>query len=119
MTESKGTHSELCGNHERVEGWRTQHACLVLHFATSLRSLLLRLYGNLKQRWNDHQLGRACRTTTLDPAVELLYYEQYAAIDIAVKRELQIKKWTRAKKEALIAGNKAKLKALARSRETA
>ncbi len=34
----------------------------------------------------------------------LIYYEHYTDIRVAIAREKQIKGWTRAKKEALIAG---------------
>jgi putative endonuclease len=37
-------------------------------------------------------------------------------LDDAVRRERQIKKWSRAKKEALISGEKERLKELSKSR---
>jgi predicted GIY-YIG superfamily endonuclease len=44
--------------------------------------------------------------------VVLVYAEQYATRIDAVKRERQLKRWTRAKKEALVADDRALLKRL-------
>ena len=65
----------------------------------------------------EHLSGRGCRTTLIDPPVALLYSELHSDISAARKRELQVKKWSRAKKEALIARNTDRLKQLAQSRE--
>jgi predicted GIY-YIG superfamily endonuclease len=70
----------------------------------------------LDQRYKDHCSGKACRTTKLDPPVSLVYSEEFQTFPEARKREAQVKRWTRAKKEALVAGNTAKLKELAKSR---
>jgi predicted GIY-YIG superfamily endonuclease len=45
--------------------------------------------------------------------VTLKYFETIALLDDAIKREEQIKKWSRAKKKALIEANVDKLRALA------
>jgi putative endonuclease len=34
--------------------------------------------------------------------VKLVYSEEYSTLQLAMKREWQIKKWTKAKKEALV-----------------
>jgi predicted GIY-YIG superfamily endonuclease len=60
---------------------------------------------NLDQRYKDHFLGKACRTTRLDPPSELVYSEEIDTFSEARKREAQIKKWSRAKKEAPVSGN--------------
>ncbi len=70
----------------------------------------------LRQRLADHAAGRACRTTALDPPVALLLAEPYPSLASARAREDQIKGWTRAKKEALIAGDVAALRAWAACR---
>ena len=44
--------------------------------------------------------------------VKLVYSEEYSTLQLAMKREWQIKKWTKAKKEALIKGAKKLLKML-------
>jgi predicted GIY-YIG superfamily endonuclease len=45
--------------------------------------------------------------------VKLVHAEPFGSFSEARRREAQIKKWTRAKKEALIAGDLSLLKALA------
>ena len=73
---------------------------------------------DLKQRYQDHLNGRACRTTKLDPPLKLVYTESLPTFSDARKREVQIKRWTRAKKEALVAGDIFKLQNLSKSRNT-
>ena len=72
---------------------------------------------NLEERYKAHSAGRACRTTKIDPPVALLYSEEFETFSEARKREAQVKKWSRAKKEALVSGDMAKLKALAKSQQ--
>jgi putative endonuclease len=59
---------------------------------------------NLDRRYEEHLTGKACRTTQLDPPVELLHSEAFPTFSQARLREAQVKRWTRAKKEALVAG---------------
>lgn len=70
--------------------------------------------ADLEQRLQDHISGRACRTTTLDPPVALLRVEGCATFAEARRREAQLKRWSRAKKKALIRGDFAVLKKLSR-----
>jgi predicted GIY-YIG superfamily endonuclease len=72
---------------------------------------------DLKTRYKTHQQGLACRTTEKDPPVDLVYSEVLESFVEARRREAQIKRWARAKKEALVAGDKAKLRTLSKSRE--
>ena len=72
---------------------------------------------DLARRQDEHREGRACHTTALDPPVELVYSERFAAFAEARRRESQVKKWSSAKKEALVSGDRAKLRRLARSRD--
>jgi len=62
-----------------------------------------------------HLAGNACRTTKLDPPVSLVYSEEFETFSDARKREAQIKRWTSAKKEALVSGDMTKLKMLSKS----
>ena len=71
----------------------------------------------LDGRIQDHKSGRACRTTQLDPSVDLLYSEVFKTFSEARRREAQIKRWSRAKKEALVAGDTQKLRELSKSRK--
>jgi putative endonuclease len=72
---------------------------------------------DLLKRYQDHQNGKACRTTKLDPPIKLVYSESYPTFSEARMREAQIKRWTRAKKEALVAGDINKLQQLSKSRQ--
>jgi len=49
--------------------------------------------------------------------VKLVYQESYQNLNDAIKGERQIKKWSRAKKEALIKGELETLKILSKSRD--
>ena len=71
---------------------------------------------NLEDRYEKHRTGSAGRTTSLDPPVSLVYSEEHESFSNARKREAQVKHWTRAKKEALVAGDKEKLRVLSKSR---
>jgi len=71
---------------------------------------------NLDRRCKEHFAGKACRTTKIEPPVALVYSEIYETYADARKREAQVKRWSRAKKEALISGNMAKLKEISKSR---
>ncbi len=71
---------------------------------------------NLDRRFAEHAAGQACRTTKLDPSLKLVYSESFPTFSDARKREAQIKRWTRAKKEALVTGDMVKLRNLSKSR---
>jgi predicted GIY-YIG superfamily endonuclease len=72
---------------------------------------------NLEERYKDHLAGKACRTTKLDPPIALVHSEEFKTNVEARRREAQVKRWSRAKKEALVSGNTAKLRELSKSRE--
>ena len=88
-------------------------------YILSLRSgaLYAGVTRDLPTRLDNHLHGRGCRTTKLDLPVKLVYTEEFATLGEAGKRENQIKRWSRAKKEALISGNLARLHALANRRK--
>jgi predicted GIY-YIG superfamily endonuclease len=67
---------------------------------------------NLEERVRAHQEGRGCAFTAARAPVVLEYSEKFERRAQACRRELQIKRWTRAKKEALIAGDAALLRKL-------
>jgi len=79
-------------------------------------SLYIGATKNLEDRYEKHRTGSAGRTISLDPPVALVYSEEHESFSKARQREAQVKRWTRAKKEALVAGDKDKLRALSRSR---
>jgi putative endonuclease len=72
---------------------------------------------DLDQRCREHFGGHACRTTKLDPPLKLIYSETFPTFSEARKREAQIKRWTRDKKEALVSGDRIKLKELSKRRQ--
>ena len=71
---------------------------------------------NLASRLRAHFNSNACRTTRLDPPISLIYSEGFDTLGQAQKRENQNKRWSRAKKEALIDGNINMLRDLAKRR---
>ena len=72
---------------------------------------------DLAQRLNSHQCGAGSLHLSQRGFKELLYQETLPDETSAVRREMQIKRWSRAKKYALAEGNFEKLKTLSRSRD--
>jgi predicted GIY-YIG superfamily endonuclease len=72
---------------------------------------------DIHKRYQDHLNGNACQTTLTDQPVSLEYSEDYESFSEARRREAQIKRWSRAKKEALISGDLEKLRILSKSRK--
>ncbi len=70
----------------------------------------------MEQRLLAHNEGRAAVYTTIRRPVRLVYSEEHNSIKKARARERQVKRWTRAKKEALISGTKKDLKLFYQSR---
>ena len=73
--------------------------------------------SNTDRRLIRHRNGTGAQHTATYHPECILHQEEFGTEGEAVRRELQIKRWSRAKKEALIAGNMAKLRSLSRSRE--
>jgi predicted GIY-YIG superfamily endonuclease len=69
---------------------------------------------NVEQRVARHNAGQGAIFTKHRRPVNLVYEEVFSSKQEAVVRELQLKKWSRAKKQALIDGDKELLKALSR-----
>jgi putative endonuclease len=65
---------------------------------------------------SEHQRGKGCRTTSIFGSGKLLYVEECQSREAAMKRERQLKGWSRAKKLALANGNLANLHELSRRR---
>ena len=59
---------------------------------------------DLEKRIEEHQNGNGANHTKKHLPVELVYFEEYNRISDAFKREKQVQKWRRQKKEALIKG---------------
>jgi len=75
-------------------------------------SLYVGLTSDLANREAYHNEGRGSRYTAARRPVQVIYSECHDTIEQARARERQLKRWTRAKKEALIAGDRVLLKRL-------
>lgn len=71
---------------------------------------------NLNNRFKKHKSGYGSKHTKDHHVEEILYHEKFDNRDAALKRETQLKKWSRTKKEALIKGDLGKLHELSRRR---
>jgi putative endonuclease len=60
---------------------------------------------DLARRLERHNRGEGCAFTSSRIPVTMVYVEEHPNWDRTRRRERQIKRWTRAKKEALIAGD--------------
>jgi predicted GIY-YIG superfamily endonuclease len=75
-------------------------------------ALYIGVTDDLANRLTKHKEGSASHFTASRRPLELAYFEVCRSRDEAFERERQLKGWTRAKKEALITGDRKKLKAL-------
>ena len=75
-----------------------------MHFVYILRCADASLYigetDDIDGRIRRHQDGRACAYTAARLPVGLVYFEEFVDRVTARRREAQLKKWTRRKKEA-------------------
>ena len=73
--------------------------------------------NNLQRRINEHNFdkNKSAKYLRAKKPVKLVYSEEYSNLQLAMKREWQIKKWTKAKKEALVSNNISELKRLSRA----
>jgi putative endonuclease len=71
---------------------------------------------DLASREQAHNAGHGARYTAARSPVRIVYLEECASLDVAIKRERQLKRWSIDKKEALIAGDRFALKQLSRRR---
>ena len=85
------------------------------YYVYILRNSADKLYigqtSNLDNRLLAHH-QKAVKFTSIGRTFEVVYTEAYSSRIDAMHREKQIKGWTRAKKEALVAGNLELLKKL-------
>lgn len=72
------------------------------YYIGSTRSLL--------KRFKEHQMGLGSNYTSHNLPVVLVYFELHTTKNEAYLREMQLKKWSRIKKEALILNWSEKLK---------
>jgi predicted GIY-YIG superfamily endonuclease len=67
---------------------------------------------HVNQRVAVHQAGEGAKWTAARRPVQLVYQEPLESEAVAMRREKQIKHWSRAKKTALIAGDRVRLSQL-------
>ncbi len=68
----------------------------------SANKLYIGVTNNPHQRLAYHNTKRGAQFTKRIPTFEIMFLEQYLTLAEARKREIQIKKWRREKKEVLI-----------------
>jgi predicted GIY-YIG superfamily endonuclease len=72
--------------------------------------------SSLDDRINAHNEGKGALYTAKRRPVKLVYSEQLKDQKSAIRRERQLKGWSKAKKQALINGNVEKLKLLSKKK---
>src|SRR5438105_14383817 len=96
---------------------------LLMHFLyilrTSSNTLYIGVTESLDQRISTHNSGKGAEWIKAHRGARHVYYESHATLGSARKREIQLKKRSRAKKEALIAGDFVMLRNLSRCKSSA
>ncbi|GAA3637493.1 hypothetical protein GCM10022200_21030 [Microbacterium awajiense] len=80
------------------------------------RSLYVGSTLDLDRRLAQHEFGEGSEYTKSRLPVRLLYFEEFARVDDAFRREKQVQGWSRAKRLALIKGRTDQLRPLSRKR---
>jgi putative endonuclease len=110
-SESKGSDLEA-----PVGSTRVPLRCTDMHHVYILRcsvgSYYVGVADDIPVRVERHNAGRGSLWTRKRRPVTLMYSESFPTIQLAESRERQLKGWSRAKKEALIAADTARLKQL-------
>ena len=73
--------------------------------------------NNVRERLRKHRYCLGSKHTADNRLVKLIYVDGPYSLPVAVGREAQLKRWSRAKKEALVRGDFSRLRLLAASRE--
>lgn len=68
------------------------------------KSLYIGSTNNINGRLKDHLEGKGGRYTRSHKVEKLVYREELSNKSEALKREIQLKRWPKSKKEALVAG---------------
>jgi predicted GIY-YIG superfamily endonuclease len=81
-----------------------------MHFVYMVRCADGTLYTGTardpREREQKHNSGRGARYTSGRRPVSLVYAEGCASIGAALRREIQLKRWSRLRKEALVRSSK-------------
>ncbi|MCX5748761.1 MAG: GIY-YIG nuclease family protein [Candidatus Saganbacteria bacterium] len=70
------------------------------------KALYTGITTDVKRRFNEHKTGKGGHYTSYNPALKIRYHEACKNRSKALKREAQIKRWSRTKKLALIKKDK-------------
>jgi predicted GIY-YIG superfamily endonuclease len=84
--------------------------CFLYILRSSFNTLYIGVTESLDQRISTHNSGIGAEWIKVHRGASLVYCESHGTLGSARKREIQLKKWSRAKKEALITGDFAMLK---------
>ena len=103
----------------RARSWRANFSARrMVHYVYILRCANSNLYvgstHNLQARLKAHNDGRGAAYTFKHRPVRLVYSEAYPSETDALKRERQVKRWSRGKKQTLIQRDLKGLKHLSR-----
>jgi len=81
---------------------------------TSSNTLYIGQTNNLEKRLKEHRekSSKSAKYIRYFSSFKLVFSEKYPTRKEAMQREIQLKRWTRSKKEVLIQGNKVLLKML-------
>ena len=85
---------------------------LVYILKCSDKSYYTGVTNDIERRLSEHESGVASRYTKTRKPLKLMWTSDYVTPESAIACEKQIKKWTRAKKEALIKGDFERLREL-------
>lgn len=69
------------------------------------------------KRLDRHQKGTGAKHTAVFSPQDIVYSEQFETEQAAIRRERQIKRWSKTKKKALIEGDVKTLQELSKSRD--
>ena len=81
------------------------------------KALYVGITDDVERRFEEHLSGKGGRYTASNRPVKILYKEEFSEKFQAERRESQIKRWSQAKKLALINGDFKLLKALSVSKD--
>ncbi|MDP3987656.1 MAG: GIY-YIG nuclease family protein [Candidatus Levybacteria bacterium] len=89
-------------------------SCYVYILRTSLNTLYIGQTNDLEKRIKEHKnkTTKSAKYIKYFSSFNLVYSEEYPTRIEAMRREFQLKQWTKAKKEALIVGDLQLLKKL-------
>ena len=65
--------------------------------------------NDLEKRLKAHQQGKGAKYTKGRTPVQLVYYEEFSTKEEAMKREYQIKRYSRDKKERLVSNGRGQI----------